>query len=135
MSIFYWQKIFPRLQSDIPNFRKESRIENYENAEPAKVDVFYPPTLDFRLETLPSVTGKVKMMNAEMTRLFTQNTGISKRKEFKHIPNEKISSFNILKGTIKMMVMKLSKGYRERSWILACYRLKTKRTPWGAFFI
>ena len=106
---------FSSLTEDIPNFRKESRIENYENAEPAKVDVFYPPTLDFRLETLPSVAGKVKMMNAEMTRLFTQNTGIAKRKEFKHIANEKISSFNIFKGTIKMMVMKLSKGYRERS--------------------
>ena len=100
---------FSDLVEDIPNFSKERRIENYDNTDPVSVDVFYPPSFSTPIIS-PSMLGKVKMMNAEMTRLFVQKTGIVKRKEFKHIPNEKISAFNIFKGTMKMMQKKLSRG-------------------------
>ena len=88
---------FSTLTDDIPEFKKESRAEEYDGEEPIKVDVFYPPTFVTPLEVKPSASRKVSMFGAQIQRLFTRTFGASRTDDFKHIPNEKVGFFAYFK--------------------------------------
>ena len=88
---------FSALTEDIPTFRKERRTENYENADPALVDVFYPPTFDIPPQIQPSTARKATMFSAQIKRLMTHTFWNQRKEHFEHIPNEKVSFFKYFK--------------------------------------
>ena len=91
---------FSALTEDIPAYSKESRTENYENADPALVDIFYPPTLNHSLKTQPSTMRKATMFGAQIKRLMMHTFGSPSKVYFEHIPNEKVSFFKFFKNMI-----------------------------------
>jgi len=80
---------FSELTGDIPELQKENRTEIYEKTDPIPVTVFYPTPPIPPLDNQPYTPKKRRMLNAQFKRLLTHSLG--KDRDFKHIPNEKVS--------------------------------------------
>ncbi len=86
-------KSFSSLAGGIPDYRKERRVEKYDNAEPVPVDVYFPPPAIPPLEIPAYTPQKTSMFMAQIRRLFSHLFGKSQKEHFEHIPNEKVGFF------------------------------------------
>ena len=80
-------------EEDIPEYKKESRTERYDNIPPVQVNVFYPSSSPPTLEVHSYTPRKANMFSAQIKRLFSHSLRKSHGEQFKHIPNEKIGFF------------------------------------------
>ena len=81
---------FSTLVDTIPEFKKESHVEEYDDADPVRVDVYFPPDKILPLKIQPYTPKKRSMFVAQSKRLFSQARGKPKAEVFTHIPNKKV---------------------------------------------
>ncbi len=91
---------FSTLVDTIPELKKESRIEEYDNADPVRVDVYFPPAKIPPLKTQSYTPQKRSMLMAQTKRLFSHALDKSKADKFKHIPNKKVGVWAYFKDML-----------------------------------
>ena len=91
---------FSALAGDVPDFQKESRVEEDDDGKKIEVEVYYPPLFVSLPKVAPSTTRKMNMFGAQFTRALSHTFGKKEDEHFHHLPNEKIGFFAYLKELI-----------------------------------